>query len=252
MNADRALICAKLSGAAYLDLAAFVSFADAEGLSRVRFFAARPDSEAYITETPTEIFCVFRGTESKADWKTDLDIDLRQSIVGKVHSGFARALENIWYRIEPKILESIRFSQRPVTFTGHSLGGALASIASARFAFHRPGKINLYTFGSPRVGDESFVATFERVVNGESFRFSNNNDAVTTLPPWPYEHLGKKIYIDSSGRVRLRTGTWHRFKDRALGRLKDFGKPGTDGIKDHAIENYIDALERHVKAATAS
>lgn len=46
-----------------------------------------------------------------------------------------------------------------VTLTGHSLGGALAIIATAHLAVNLPPTIKLrtITYGSPRVGNQAFV-----------------------------------------------------------------------------------------------
>ena len=54
-----------------------------------------------------------------------------------------------------------------IFFTGHSLGGALASLASFRVVLDRyttPERVVLYTFGQPRVGDPIFTKTHERHV----------------------------------------------------------------------------------------
>lgn len=72
--------------------------------------------------------------------------------------------------------------------TGHSLGGAMATICASRLSAQGMNVEGLYTYGSPRVGDGEFVANLK--VN--HFRFVNNNDAVPKVPPqvFGYRHHG--------------------------------------------------------------
>jgi len=44
--------------------------------------------------------------------------------------------------------------------TGHSLGGAIATLAVAELISKGIQVDNLYTFGSPRVGDSNFISWF--------------------------------------------------------------------------------------------
>ncbi|MDJ0574536.1 MAG: lipase family protein [Xenococcaceae cyanobacterium MO_234.B1] len=73
--------------------------------------------------------------------------------------------------------------------TGHSLGGALATIAAMDIAqkdkLRTP--INLYTFASPRVGDNEFADKFNQFASGDNkkikaFRFANSEDIVPKVP----------------------------------------------------------------------
>ena len=49
-----------------------------------------------------------------------------------------------------------RYPDAPITITGHSLGGALATHALAILSAQGFQIKNFYTFGSPRVGDSKF------------------------------------------------------------------------------------------------
>jgi len=112
-----------------------------------------------------------------------------------IHRGFREALdqEHVWEQILPCLLS---LGERPVWFTGHSLGAALATIAAARFAAIRPVQ-GLYTFGSPRVGNANFAQT----VPSANWRIVNNQDLVAHLPPriGGYEHVGTLIFLDAAG-----------------------------------------------------
>lgn len=74
-----------------------------------------------------------------------------------------------------------------VYITGHSLGGALATIAALDITrknkLNNP--INLYTFASPRVGDNIFADKFNEFISKDkikAFRFANSEDLVPKIP----------------------------------------------------------------------
>jgi hypothetical protein len=59
-------------------------------------------------------------------------------------------------------------------------------------------KVMMYNFGSPRVGNRSFAALYNKVVPN-SFRVVVDGDIVAGLPPSKYQHIGTEILIDSLG-----------------------------------------------------
>ncbi|MBW4622712.1 MAG: lipase family protein [Cyanosarcina radialis HA8281-LM2] len=98
-----------------------------------------------------------------------------------------------------------------VYIAGHSLGGALATIAALDIArqLDIAGKnklkspIGLYTFASPRVGDNKFADKFNEFMSDgkiESFRFANSEDLVTKIPLPVWFKLG----IDLDRRLILK------------------------------------------------
>ena len=82
--------------------------------------------------------------------------------------------------------------------TGHSLGGALASIAAGTIADNKyasPNNIMMITFGQPRVGDSKYAASMNKLVP-YTFRVINGRDPVVLVPPmkYGYHHHGKEIW----------------------------------------------------------
>jgi hypothetical protein len=67
-----------------------------------------------------------------------------------------------------------------VVSTGHSLGGALSTLAAADLAIHQL-PVQLYNFASPRTGSPSFAGTFNQRV-ATAWRTVNTEDLVTTVP----------------------------------------------------------------------
>jgi len=86
-----------------------------------------------------------------------------------------------------------------IAVTGHSLGAALGTlyvIEHARKA--KPGKLQLCTFASPRVGDADFVSEFNEL-DLTSWRIVNAPDWVPNLPPdfLRYRHVDAVQPFDS-------------------------------------------------------
>jgi hypothetical protein len=75
-----------------------------------------------------------------------------------------------------------------VVFTGHSLGGALATIAFAVYrsrckAKNVPDNASLITFGAPRVGDDELVRCFEQDHADRFIHVIHSGDPVPHMPP---------------------------------------------------------------------
>jgi hypothetical protein len=165
------------------------------------------------------VIIAFRGTEPQklndvfADlevWKTSLAKHHYDESWGSVHAGFLKAFESV----EPllmKKLDEIRDKDVTIWITGHSLGGALATLMTARLleemdhgASFKIGGV--YTFGSPRVGDDAFVRAFDAARarhHVRSMRIRNASDAVTSIPGLvlDYAHIGTLAYLTENQLV---------------------------------------------------
>ena len=90
--------------------------------------------------------------------------------------------------------------------TGHSLGAALATVAANLLCADQPGGLGirgLYTYGSPRVGDNGFG----RRITVPVYRFRNNTDLVTHVPlGLVFHHVGRLQFIDSGGSIHSDVG----------------------------------------------
>jgi triacylglycerol lipase len=186
---------------------------------------------------------VCRGTEPNEwnDVKADVNaVAVLAETVGRVHSGFKREVDDLWPDIERHLADNAL----PVWFAGHSLGGAMATICAGRCKISKiPSNPEaLFTYGSPRVGNWPYLRYYRLV----HFRWVNNNDIVTRVPPtWlGYRHAGREMYIDSQGRVRDVEG-WRRVGDRLRGFLHGLRRFNIDHFSDHSIEGYI----AHIHAA---
>jgi pimeloyl-ACP methyl ester carboxylesterase len=171
------------------------------GLSNCRFVEA-VDTQCFIASMPDAVLVAFRGTESIRDWLADLNARRVTRDYGLVHRGFYHAFNDVRLQLEA-ILASL--PGRRVVLTGHSLGGAIATVAAAEWLNAGSFRIgSVYTYGQPRVGNEAFRQYLNGKV-GESFsRFVNDDDLVTRVPPG-FKHVGKVFHFDASGDLQNRT-----------------------------------------------
>lgn len=134
-----------------------------------------------------EIIIAFRGTKTPKQlfmegWKS-LKPGNKFLNIGLVNQYFHQAHYTTWPSIEPLLKDPV-FREYRVTFTGHSLGGALASLAATHTVITklRSGdEIKLVTFGQPRTGDYDF-AMFHNTNIPYSFRLVHRMDIVPHLP----------------------------------------------------------------------
>jgi hypothetical protein len=148
----------------------------------------------------------FRGTADIKDALTDADATMYHetnlahppSERAMVHKGFLTYLNRMWFSEVLGWLDAYRLSHptAEIFFTGHSLGGALATLAAGRYH----GNISLYTFGCPRVGNAVFSDAVAEAVGEKWFRYVDGNDVVTRMPPvaLDYTHGGQRIHVGSN------------------------------------------------------
>ena len=140
----------------------------------------RNGTQAFIVSNSAFAALAFRGTE--ADSIKDIKADAKAVLVdcesgGKVHQGFDDAFKAVAQDIQNELNDE-KYADLPLFITGHSLGGALATIAAKKLS-HDAGLAACYTFGAPRVGDEEWISQVKTPI----YRIVNAADCVTMLPP---------------------------------------------------------------------
>jgi len=237
----RSLLFAELSMIAYLPPEHATLAATKLGFTETDFFD-KDGTQAYAFANRIDIVIACRGTE--ADEWNDLkaDINATQALaetVGRVHRGFKKEVDDLWPILENKLESNIK----NLWFTGHSLGGAMATICAGRCLFSKinSSPVQIQTFGSPRVGNKRYI----NHAKVDYIRWVNNNDIVTRSPPvWMgYRHTGKEIYLDSDGRIKTLTKI-QRSQDRWKGFVAGLKNKEIDHLSDHAISRYIDYIFR--------
>ena len=239
-NWKNATIMATASAAAYQTLTGFQKQFDPEAV-----LFDKDGTQVYCWKDDKVACVAFRGTEPAqwSDIKADLKIRKVKCPTGFVHRGFRDALNEVWEDVSAW-LSKVKCEH--VFFTGHSLGGALATLAASRWNTETT---HLYTFGSPRVGGKKFVQSFK---TKERYRYRNNNDIVTKVPfeILGYKHVsgegGNFIYFDINGDVSNKFSRWYMFKQWFKGTLKGFSKLKVDGFSDHGVHNYVNYCKREM------
>lgn len=195
-----------------------------ETLYKAKFELIKPFDEGgtqgFIAKSINDKIAVlaFRGTQATnlKDIITDLNFFLKDQDGARAHKGFLNAFECVKHEIKEILQELTDYN---IYITGHSLGGALALVATRALQLEKFENIAAcYTFGSPRVGNEDFGSTITTPV----YRIVNTLDIVPRLPPGiivevsvdilrllkgfvfssPLEWLAKKI-DDGGGGYRL-------------------------------------------------
>ncbi|WGK70272.1 lipase family protein [Candidatus Haliotispira prima] len=130
--------------------------------------------------------------------------------------------------------------------TGHSLGGAMATIAAARFIAEDRPFTSVYTFGQPRALTRETARIFNAECKSRFFRFHNNNDMVTGIPArlMGYSHIGSYLYITEEKEMKQEAGFWFRFIDCIDGAVEALRESGLDCLEDHDIADYVAAVEK--------
>jgi len=240
---QRSLLFANLAADAYGVEATVREIVAGRGFTDVEFYNL-DGAQAFRFENETDVVIACRGTQPTEfnDLKADLKaFPVMAETISRVHRGFKAEVDELW----PEVKKDTQTSKK-LWFCGHSLGAAMATIMAARCmddpALADP--VQLYTYGSPRVGWPKYV----RSLKVEHIRWQNNNDIVTRVPLriMNYKHHGKLHYISSTGKINA-TGTsnWlKRTKDRWYGMWLGLKQGQVDNFSDHAMVGYILHIKR--------
>ena len=202
------------------------------------------DTQAFLIVNPRHQFAVlaFRGTEvtSKKDLSTDALVLKIPSIEEKVriHGGFEKAYNSVSERIEKSLLEKVH--GLPLYITGHSLGAALATVATLALEqkkYFRDQIAACYTYGSPRVGTKALDINFKSPI----YRVVNTTDIVTMVPTVGYRHVGDVRFFENKNGAILRSiPVTERLLFILRAALLNLFAPL---VGDHAIVEYRNKLE---------
>ncbi len=217
------------------------------------------DTHALVIDADDRILVSFKGTTSMRNLKTSMKI-YHESLVkvvptnidgkdelhrlrlvfgrsyeaAKIHKGFALAYASVAERVMTCIKRLIDQKPRPVFLTGHSLGGALATICSLdvwiKLRISRR-QIFVSTFGSPRVGNEAFSRIYDSVI-ALHWRIVVDSDMVAKLPKGMFRHVGKKVLLTPHGQM---------FIDPSALELK-LWSGSTAGLAYHRKASYLLAM----------
>lgn len=168
------------------------------------------------------------GTHSIHEWLLDADYPQTDWNGGRVHRGFLSQYRRISF---PEHKDQVE-----ILIGGHSLGGPVAELLAFDLA-GRGRKVQVFTFGAPRLGDPVF-SSYYRASVPETWRVYNLRDTVPHLPPERivdplrltvdrFEHVGQDVPLEFTGEGGGILGA------------------------AHAISNYRDALKLKIERKAA-
>jgi hypothetical protein len=210
----------------------------------LKTFVYKPkDMNAYLALSTKHKLAVlaFKGTKP-SEWPTvqvDLDFKYYHTKNGVFHKGFYEAFKAMEKPIN-RALGSVR--DLPIYITGHSLGGALATVAAMNLT-ETDRVAACYTFGAPRICDLKTIIKFYKI---PVYRVVHADDVVPSLPPpsmfGGYAQIGDLRYITDNfelipGSAAVWLRLWLQIKSLILVRCKTY-------IEDHMIGFYSKILQK--------
>jgi hypothetical protein len=245
MTRNEALYNAKLAVLAYSDKDQIIW--NDYGLELVKWIEhKKSDTQGFVAIKDKSIYVVWRGSESKKDFQNDASIDKVPFINEgeKVHIGFKYCWESVvgdTYNAIDTALENLQGEATNIIVSGHSLGGAVATLYAYSIKNHYPHyNIKSLTIGSPRVGNKVFKENYDK--SGiDTLRIVHNNDLVTHTPYIRFYHVNYQVRLDTNGNKLQNDGSlkslWLYLRSLFSGKT----------IKDHMGDGYIQALENWIK-----
>ncbi|MCD0462371.1 lipase family protein [Roseiconus lacunae] len=221
-------------------------------------FISRDGMECFVAADDNINLVSFRGTErSIGDWLTNLNLFTRTRSYGVVHRGFHSGFQSVRGLIEAELSNQ---NELPLVLTGHSLGGALATIAAAEWVKSDTYTVSrVYTFGQPAVGKEDFSDFITQNVGNKFVRVVNDDDIVARVPP-TFDHVGHLLHLlpgsgdealvpvetlSSDGMLtedqfdRLRAHCLQQRIDRNSGVTLSAEEGFFPSFRDHSLDRYI-------------
>lgn len=222
------------------------------GLSLVDFFDS-DGIQGFIARNDKIAFLIFRGTNLDIrDFVVDLSISKVTTEKGKVHKGFFEAFIKVKGFIEFNLNEI----ELPLIISGHSMGGALAIMASCFLSGQIRDRLSsVYTFGAPGVGNSQFEnACLELPI----YKFVHRQDIVSRVPFF-MKKPGDLYFASGEKIIRGNSAYWSYLGNNFLSvfnilMLRYSKKLKLEKIKsikpmfeNHGIQNYVEFLEKHLE-----
>ena len=192
-----------------------------------------------------DAFFIFRGTtmaNNKADVISDARIGTQFSKTGtQVHIGFNEIFKSMLKDIKEFVRSNHNEMKGMIHCVGHSLGGAVATLAADWLKSQTGRTVKLYTFGQPRTGLALFNWKLtSKLTAANIHRVFHSTDPVPMVPIFPYLHSptpGDGHYIHSDNKII--SGEAHKM----AGYITSVKNKAWDGIQRRAaVFNHEQAI----------
>lgn len=153
-----------------------------------------------------EAVVAFRGTDPAdlENWIEDLKSAVHTDYPLSGCSGCqtAEGFTQSYMALRSQIMSALpNYYQGSVIVTGHSLGAAMAGLCAFDLQQQGYNLETVYTFGQPRVGDETFFNTFQSMFPlGSYYRVVHYKDIVPHLPfeIMGYHHMSTEVWYQEN------------------------------------------------------
>ncbi len=241
-----------LAGCVLFSQIAYLEDGDAtDRLGRLGFTGVRcfddigTDTRCFIARGNQYDLAGFKGTSSIRDLLIDGQIIQSEWYDSRVHSGFLSAYGSVRDRI------IVNEGDKPILVVGHSLGGAMATLYASDMVHQGYDRnVSCVTFGCPRVGDDAFVAQYNKM-GIETTRVVHHDDIVPRIPNINYHHVDGLLHLLDDGTATSDVRNWWRnlmgwnrmLKEEARLALADI-----DGqaLQDHKLANYAAVVSKYL------
>ena len=142
---------------------------------------------------------VFRGTATSRELLYDLKATKTSFREGRVHSGFLNLYKSVRGEISAVV---------PDIICGYSLGAAMAVLAASE-ASNSP---IVYTFASPKVGDDRFADWYNTCMSSPTYCVRNEDDVITRLP-FLNTHVGTEVVFARDAGSILDNHSYDTYRD---------------------------------------
>lgn len=185
------------------------------------------------------LFTAFRGSSNIQNWIDNIQISKVSPYNDtsiEVEKGFFTAYTYVNTELIVNIgILSTKYSTTNIIVAGHSLGGALATLMAYNIVneYNKYSIINVFTYGSPRIGNENFVKSFEKY-NIPSHRITHYYDMV---PHVPEEFVG---YLHVSNEI------WYNEDNSHYKLCNDYNIPEDDSCSNSCAPLHCTSTKDHL------
>ncbi len=198
--------------------------------------------EGYVASNDVDVVVAMRGYREPDRWMDAIPYSQVPGYGGHVSEGIDKGAHVVWDDLLAAFFDA-NVGDKRLWLTGHSIGGAIATVLAARLDAEGFDVAAVYTFGAPAVFDQDAAAAFRPALH----RYVNDGDWIPDMQ-WPritkkYVHTGKRHLLLRSGAVG--SGRYPDHLARRIDRFMNIETPmGYGGvIEDHRMDEYLRRLQ---------
>jgi triacylglycerol lipase len=209
-------------------------------------------TQVLVQRTDHGVVVAFRGSHEIKDWLTNARFGMEDLCwtnghsVAAIHAGFLKAFESVIGEVTHQVRNLLAIHRGSAIFiTGHSLGGALATLCALDFKRQHLAPAAVMTFGCPRVGNKSFAQIYNRGLKDLTLNFVAEGDPVPLVPTllMGYRDCGHEVFLRRNGSVEYDPFIgWELFTDFA-GQWRNWLKLRLGLLPNHSLTTYRERME---------